>query len=217
MIVPFGDDAVLVQLGEGIDRAINRRIHALAIQVREQTGTHAPWGTPVPGYSSLLVPFDPVRMDHDQAAALLADLVASEPPDQAIEPGKLHEVEVRYGGQDGPDLEWVANRTGLEPSQVVETHASTVYEVYMLGFLPGFAYLGVLPAELALPRRDEPRVRVPAGSVAIASRQTAVYPTESPGGWHLIGRTEARVWDAREESPALLLPGDQVRFIPITG
>jgi KipI family sensor histidine kinase inhibitor len=124
-------------------------------------------------------------------------------------------ITVRYGGEDGPDMAAVAERTGLTPAQVVDAHASTVYRVYLVGFVPGFAYLGVLPPELVLPRREEPRVRVPRGSVAIAARQTAVYPSETPGGWHLIGRSDATLWDIDREPPALLEPGQRVRFVPV--
>jgi len=122
-------------------------------------------------------------------------------------------IHVRYGGEAGPDLDAVAERCGLTPAQVVEVHASVVYRAYMLGFAPGFAYLGELPGELELERLDTPRQRVPAGSVAIAGRQTAVYPSSTPGGWHLIGRTDAVVWDAGRDQPALIQPGNAVRFV----
>jgi KipI family sensor histidine kinase inhibitor len=123
------------------------------------------------------------------------------------------EIPVRYGGDDGPDLEGVAGRLGLASDAVVALHAGTTYRVFMLGFAPGFAYLGTLPAELSLPRRTEPRPSVPAGSVAIAARQTGVYPVATPGGWHLIGRTEVTLWDPSAEPPARLAPGDRVRFV----
>ena len=123
---------------------------------------------------------------------------------------------MRYGGADGPDLDAVADRLGLAPAHVVELHASVEYRVFVLGFAPGFAYLGRLPAELLVPRRDQPRPRVPPGSVAIAGWQTAIYPASTPGGWHLIGRTDAVVWDARRSDPALLVAGDRVRFEPVS-
>jgi KipI family sensor histidine kinase inhibitor len=124
------------------------------------------------------------------------------------------EVPVHYGGADGPDLPEVAERLGLSQGQVVEAHAGPTYRVRMLGFVPGFAYLATLPEVLALPRRAEPRTRVPGGSVAIAARQTAVYPFETPGGWHLIGRTDLSMWDIGRVPPARLAPGDRVRFVP---
>ena len=120
---------------------------------------------------------------------------------------------MRYGGEDGPDLEAVAELVGLTPAHVVEIHSSVLYRAYMLGFSPGFAYLGVLPPELEVPRLGTPRQRVPSGSVAIAGRQTAVYPQATPGGWQLIGRTEAELWNPSREQPALIRAGDTVRFV----
>ncbi|MFV2065082.1 MAG: allophanate hydrolase subunit 1, partial [Chloroflexota bacterium] len=114
-----------------------------------------------------------------------------------------------------PDLEEVAARTGLSVEAVVDAHSGTTYRVFMLGFAPGFAYLGTLPASLQLPRRAEPRLRVPSGSVAIAAAQTAVYPHSTAGGWHLLGRTDTVLWDRSAEPPARLRPGDRVRFVPV--
>ena len=122
---------------------------------------------------------------------------------------------VRYGGDGGPDLVEVAERLGLAPRQVVELHASVLYRVAILGFMPGFAYLGEVPEALRLARRETPRGRVPAGSVAIAGRQTAVYPAATPGGWHLIGHTDTLLWDIERDPPAILRPGDHVRFEPV--
>jgi KipI family sensor histidine kinase inhibitor len=125
------------------------------------------------------------------------------------------EIPVRYGGRDGPDLEQVAASLGLSPQEVVRRHAAPSYRIFVLGFAPGFAYLGPLPPELRLPRRAEVRQRVPAGSVAIAGEQTAVYPFETPGGWHILGRTELVLWDPAADPPALLRPGGRVRFAPV--
>lgn len=220
MISAFGDEAMLVVFGEAIDQALNRRAHALAQRIRERSAG-AGWGTPVPGYASVLVPFDPSTVDADVVAARLAELVAEVQAPEAMPANvagtdrrSVTEIPVRYGGLDGPDLRAVAERTDLTPAQVIEAHASTVYDVYLLGFVPGFAYLGTLPPEIVLPRRDEPRARVPAGSVAIAGRQTAVYPSETPGGWHLLGRTDASMWDAHRVPPASLAAGQRVRFVP---
>jgi inhibitor of KinA len=218
-VVPFGDQALLAVLGETVDESVNARVHALAAAVRAERGASGiPWGEPVPGYASLLVPYDVRRLTLVDAQRRLDRLVeealrADTPLDVADLP--VATIPVRYGGEDGPDLAEVARRTGLSESQVVELHVSVAYRVFLLGFVPGFAYLGTLPEELALPRRDTPRLRVPAGSVAIAERQTAVYPTATPGGWHLIGRTDVRMWDAAAESPSLLRPGQRVRFVPM--
>ncbi|RKP58548.1 5-oxoprolinase subunit PxpB [Pararobbsia silviterrae] len=141
----------------------------------------------------------------------------AEPHDLGDAPGRLIELPVHYGGVDGPDIEAVARHAGLSVEALIERHAQTEYTVYFLGFQPGFAYLGGLDPALAAPRRKEPRVRVPAGSVGIGGAQTGVYPTASPGGWQLIGRTPATLFDAERDPPSLLAPGDRVRFVPSGG
>jgi KipI family sensor histidine kinase inhibitor len=129
--------------------------------------------------------------------------------------GPLVEVPTRYGGVDGPDLDEVAAMHGLPAAAVIEAHASVEYRAYFLGFAPGFAYLGRVPAAIATPRLPTPRTRVPAGSVGLAGEQTAVYPSDSPGGWRLIGRTDLRVWDPAADAPARIPPGARVRFVPV--
>jgi KipI family sensor histidine kinase inhibitor len=212
--VPSGDEALLVTLDDVASETATVRAHALAKLVR---AAGEPWGRPVPGYASVLVPFDAGRLRPEDATGLLASLVeqaAAAVPE--VDPaGPITSIDVRYGGDEGPDLDEVAERTGLSPNQVIDLHASVTYLVHVLGFAPGFGYLGQLPAELALPRRAEPRTRVPAGSVGIAGRQTAVYPFSTPGGWHLIGRTDQRMWRSDADPPALLAPGMRVRFVPV--
>jgi 5-oxoprolinase (ATP-hydrolysing) subunit B len=219
IVSAFGDEAVLVSLGDGIDRAINRRVRRFAAALSEERAHGLPIGAPVVAYASLLVPFDPGALSPDEVRVAVSGVVArvdKEPADVAPEPiGRPVEIPTRYGAADGEDLDDVATQLGLSPAAVVELHASTEYEVYMLGFAPGFAYLGILPEGLAVPRRPAPRSRVPAGSVAIAERQTAVYPAVTPGGWNLIGRTDLTLWDVERHPPALLAPGDRVRFVPI--
>jgi KipI family sensor histidine kinase inhibitor len=214
-IEPFGDRALLVTLGDSIDLDTNAEVHGLAstLLARRVDGI----GVPVPAYASLLVPFDLERVDGDRVSQLVADALARRegtPAEAPLDAGREVEVPCHYGGDDGPDLAEVAARLGRSETDVVTLHSGTTYHVYMLGFSPGFGYLGTLPEELALPRRAEPRVRVPAGSVAIAERQTAVYPSVSAGGWHLIGRTELSMWDPRRDPPALLAAGQRVRFVP---
>jgi inhibitor of KinA len=168
-----------------------------------------------PAYASILVVFDPVRQDHaGLQLSLRRRLAESErvelPPPQRIE------IPVCYGGEYGPDLDAVAQLHQIPPERVVVLHSSAVYTVYFLGFAPGFGYLGGLPDNIATPRLDTPRARVPAGSVGIAGAQTGVYPFATPGGWRLIGRTPLRMFDpGREARMSLLRTGDQVRFIPI--
>jgi KipI family sensor histidine kinase inhibitor len=216
-VVPFGEAAFLVVLGERISVPLNRRTHALDAAVRAGLPAADGWGNPVPAYASLVVPFDPERLDPAAARERLAAIIdsAARTPLGPDRGGRLVEIPVRYGGPDGPDLAEVAERLGMAPEAVVRAHAGRTYRVYLLGFVPGFAYLGTLPLRLVLPRRPTPRPAVPPGSVGIAAAQTAVYPVATPGGWHLIGRTDLPLWDPSADPPARLAPGDRVRFVPV--
>ncbi len=126
-----------------------------------------------------------------------------------------HRIPLAYGGESGPDLAWVADFHGISPEEVVQLHSQTVYRVYMIGFTPGFPYMGELPEALDTPRRESPRTHIPRGSVGIAQRQTGIYPVVSPGGWQIIGRTPVRLFDAAGDPPAKLGMGDQVEFYPV--
>lgn len=165
------------------------------------------------------MPFDPDALDGATAAVRLAALAEAlgPAPRVAQDAQPVFEIPTRYGGPDGPDLDEVADRLGRSPAEVVALHAGRVYVVHMLGFSPGFAYLGTLPPGIEVPRRPVPRTHVPAGSVAIAARQTGVYPIASPGGWNLIGRTELVLWDPRADPPTPLSPGRRVRFVALAG
>ena len=209
-ILPAGDAAVLVEFGDRIDPALNGRALAFAAAIR----TEEPFGPPVPAYASVLVPFDPETISFEEASDRLVGLAAAIGSDPAPE-GVTIEIPVRYGGADGPDLDDVAALHGLRPGDVVAAHASVEYRVHFLGFLPGFAYLGSVPPEIATPRLGVPRTAVPAGSVGIAGEQTGIYPLPSPGGWRLLGRTDSVLWDPQRDPPALLAPGMRVRFVPI--
>ena len=217
---PFGEAALLVTLGDRIDIDLNRRAHLLATAVGHLREADPRLGHPVTGYASVLLPFDPLELDVAAAEAIVAPSVQAALEADLEAEGSTRRrsrnvtIAVRYGGADGPDLDEVAALHDLSPADVVSLHAGATYRVFMLGFAPGFAYLGPLLAELVTPRRATPRERVPAGSVAIAGEQTAVYPFATPGGWRLIGRTERRMWDLGRRSPALLRPGDSVRFEP---
>jgi KipI family sensor histidine kinase inhibitor len=214
-IAPLGDGALLVTFGDQIDVALNSRAHDLAAAVERLRSTDTRFGRAVPAYASVLVPFDPAAVDPDEAGGVVARLVAELTGEPAApEAGALVEIPVRYGGDNGPDLADVAALNDLRESEVIELHAGTEYRVFFLGFAPGFAYLGPVSARIATPRLAAPRERIPAGSVGIAGRGTAVYPFELPGGWRIIGRTDVAMWDLRRDSPALLRPGDRVRFVP---
>jgi KipI family sensor histidine kinase inhibitor len=237
-IETYGDSAVIVALGDTAGMAVNRRVHRLVRAIgglragqgtsgrgKAASGKAAPaWdpqgpppiGLPVAGYASVLVPFDPEQIGEDDVRSLLDPLLA-DPLDDAEPAAATQEpltIPVRYGGEDGPDLVEVADRHGIRPVDVIELHAATIYEVLFLGFAPGFGYMGPVADEIATPRLPSPRPRVPAGSVGIAGNQTCVYPFATPGGWNLVGRTAMRMWDVARTEPALLAPGQRIRFVP---
>jgi len=211
--LPAGDAALVVEFGDGINEAVNLQVRALA-QSLAQAAMEG-FGEAVITYRSLLVHYDPARWTYDDALRMVRERVPSAGQAQTAE-GRLVEVPTVYGGDFGPDLEYVAEHNGLTAEEVVRLHTGADYPVYMLGFTPGFPYLGGLPPIIAAPRLETPRPRVPAGSVGIAGQQTGVYPVESPGGWRIIGRTPLRLFDPLRDPPALLSPGDRVRFVAIS-
>jgi KipI family sensor histidine kinase inhibitor len=208
---PFGEAALLVELGDQPDLAINARVHALAAALR--TARLTGLVSAVPAYVSLLVEFDLAATTYEAVeASVQAYLAALGTPALGASVGRLRQVPVVYGGAFGPDLDGVARRLGLAPEAAIALHTGAEQTVYMLGFSPGFPYLGDLPDTLAMTRLETPRERVPVGSVAIAGRQTGIYSQPSPGGWHLLGRTPIRLFDAERDPPAYFAPGDRVRF-----
>jgi len=211
-IRPSGDTMLLVEWEQSIDPVVNRRAIELAHRLQRRIG-HAVHDI-VPSYCAVGIHFDPLRTDLtalEQAVEDEARQVQDLEPDMA---GPIVEIGVRYGSADGPDLDAVAAWAGCSAADVVERHASRTYRVYMLGFVPGFAYMGRVDETIAAPRRRVPRDHVPAGSVGIAGAQTGVYPIASPGGWQLIGRTDVVMFDAARATPSLLQAGDLVRFVP---
>jgi KipI family sensor histidine kinase inhibitor len=207
---PLGDDALLVTFAHEASWEAGVLVRSAASRIRAMrvdTVTDV-----VPAYTTLSVHFDGARISFDGIVAAIAPALTS-PDTTPADDSRLIEIPVRY---DGPDLAEVAERTGMTVAEVMERHSSRTYRAYLSGFAPGFAYLGDLDESLILPRRSSPRVRVPAGSVAIAAAQTAVYPLETPGGWHLIGSTECVMFDAQRDPPALIRAGDTVRFIDIS-
>src|SRR5262245_4304279 len=204
-IHPLGDAAVLAELGSRLDTALNTRAIALAAALQKRRDVRRA----VAAHGTVTVTFDPDQIAHEALGAAIRRLAGKRPPIE--EPGRLHRIPVVY---DGPDLEDVANRLGLTPRQVTELHGRPIYRVFLVGFVPGWAYLGPLPDELALPRRATPRTHVPAGSVAIAGQETGIYPLVTPGGWHLIGRTSVRLFLPDSDPPSLFRVGDRVKFFP---
>jgi inhibitor of KinA len=211
-ILPASDSSLLVQFGETIAPEFHERVLAL---FRALLDEHDPRIRNLhPAYASLLVDFDPLRLTHAELSARVRELLGTAPLNVDT-PARTITIPVCYDAEFGPDLADVAAHHGISIDEVIRLHTSPTYLVYFLGFSPGFAYLGGLPAQLRTPRLATPRIRVPAGSVAIAADQTGVYPFESPGGWRILGRTPLRMFDASANPPTLLQPGDQVRFSAI--
>ena len=214
-LLPEGEGGLLVELGDGIDPDVNATVHALARAVVQRLGAGVL--EVVPSYASLLVIFDPLRLSRERLKARVAAIAREVEGIRAVPPRRVVELPVCYGGELGPDLEDVARAVALSPAEVIARHSAPVYRVYLLGFTPGFPYLGGMDPRLACPRLPSPRVRVPAGSVALAGPQTGVYSVESPGGWRLLGRTPLRLFDPDPGArrPFLLAPGDGLRFVPV--
>jgi KipI family sensor histidine kinase inhibitor len=202
-IHPLGDAALHVQLGRRIDTALNSRAIALAAALRGHRGVR----DVVPGYASVTVHYDPEQVTYRALGQTIGRRLEKRP--ELVTLGRLHRIPVVY---DGPDLDEAAGTLGMSPAELIRRHAAPTYRVFMIGFVPGWAYLGPLPPELVLPRRSVPRTHVPAGSVAIAGAQTGIYPLPTPGGWHLIGNTRLPMFLPDSDPPLLFRAGDRVRF-----
>ncbi len=204
-----GDTALSVEFGNEISETINARVRAFGIAL-DQSSIPGIVET-VPTYRSLMIHYDPETILCEPLVARLRDLL--DRLDQIpIPPSEVLEIPVLYGGEEGPDLDFVARHSNLTPREVIRIHTSADYLIYMLGFTPGFTYLGGMSQAIATPRLETPRVKIPAGSVGIAGTQTGVYPIDSPGGWQLIGRTPVRMYDPEREPPILPEAGKYIRF-----
>ena len=208
-IFQFGDAALVCEAPAPATLDCQRRVWAAAEAARAWPHVLEV----VPGMNNLTIVFDPLEADSAALANLLQ--TAWDATADALVGGREVEIPVQYGGEFGPDLQAVASHTGLSAKEVVNRHAAGEYIVFFLGFQPGFAYMGGLDKALHTPRRSSPRVEVPAGSVGIGGEQTGVYPSTSPGGWQLIGRTSLRLFDPARDPASLLLPGDTVRFVSV--
>ena len=208
--IPLGDSALLVELGDEIDATINQRVHALAalINVSPLDGVIET----VPAYATLLIHYDPLILTYAKIRKWLRVKLSHIENANLRKPRQL-EVPVRYGGKYGVDLEFVADYHRLRVEDVIRIHSEKIYTIYMMGFTPGFPYMGKLDDAIATPRLETPRTYVSAGTVAIAGSQTGIYPIDSPGGWRLIGHTSLRLFDPDSESPFLFSPGDEVKFV----
>lgn len=210
-LVPCGDTALVVEFGDTIDRTLSETVLRLRARVHRAALTGVL--ETVPTFRSLMIHYDPTSTS---AADLSREVLAlTQTTDAVAQRRRVWQVPVCYEPDYAPDLAAVARSTGLSPDAVVSLHLSVRYHVYMIGFLPGFPYMGDLPPQLVLPRHEDPRVRIPVGAVAIANVMTGIYPVESPGGWHLVGRTPVPMFNVRSRSPSLLAPGDAVTFTPI--
>ena len=208
-----GDRAIVIELGDEISIECNRRVHTLHRDiVRERLPEVVDI---IPTYRSILVEYDATMVSFADMRERLADIRAgaAEIPE---EDATIVRLPVLYGGEFGPDLEFVARNGGMDIDEVIDLHSGTEYPVYMMGFTPGFPYLGGMSERIATPRLSTPRGVIPAGSVGIAEAQTGVYPIESPGGWRLIGRTPLRLFDVTRTPPSLIDAGDYVRFVPLS-
>lgn len=217
-----GPEALVLRFGESMDPTLVPLIRAATERLAPLRGATGEIHDLVPAYTTLMVCYDPVRNDFQSLSEIirqrLAGLEASAgaTEDHPRQAGRLVEIPVWYDPRVGPDLERVARYHGIHMEDVIERHSGRDYPVFAIGFAPGFAYLGDLDPSLATPRLDTPRERVPAGSVALAECQTAVYPIATPGGWNLLGRTPMTLFDPSMEGLCPLSPGDRVRFIPIS-
>jgi inhibitor of KinA len=212
-LLPAGDTALSVEFGDSVDRALSALVLALARRFDE---AKIPGVVEcVPTFRSLMVYYDPLLLPYAALATRIAKLTQNLRAGETT--GRSWRLPVCYDASVAPDLADVAARTNLTPAQVIELHSAAHYHVYMLGFLPGQPYLGDVASELALPRRQSPRMKIPAGSVAIAMRMTCIFPAETPCGWHLIGRCPVPLWDfTRDAAAPLLAPGDTVGFTPVS-
>ena len=212
-ISPVGDCAISIDFGQAIDPKINRQIRQIIEQIKglQLDGIIEL----VPTYCALLVQYDAMVYSYSDICRILEPTLQESVTDSANELVTIIEIPTVYGGEFGPDLGFVASHNHLSEAEVVSIHSGTDYLVYMLGFIPGFTYLGGVDPRIATPRLSSPRILIPAGSVGIAGEQTGTYPSDSPGGWQIIGRTPLTMYDMSKKQAALLRAGDYVRYVPI--
>lgn len=209
LIRPLGDAALIVSFGQAIEPAVNDQVHLL-----HRSLTEAPIigiVETVPTYCSLVVYYQPNRLPWAVICEALRQRLQNMEQTPSLS-DEIVEIPVLYGGEEGPDLQFVAQHAGVSEEDVIRIHSQSTYRIYMLGFSPGFPYLGGMDSRIAAPRLETPRVRIPAGSVGIAGEQTGVYPLASPGGWRLIGRTPRKLYDPGRPQPIFLHAGCRLRF-----
>ena len=210
---PCGDRAMLAVLGNTIDESVNNKVNSLAEKLRQKQLPGV--GELVPTFSSLLINYAPSLISYHELDSILQQLAEEI---QSVEegPGRLLHIPCCYGGHFGPDMDFAVKHTGLAKAEIIALHSAPVYKVFMLGFLPGFVYLGGLDPRLELPRLKSPRLAIPRGAVGIGGKQTGVYPLQSPGGWQLLGATPVEFYDPQRPEPILCRAGDRIVFEPVT-
>lgn len=207
-----GDSSLLIEFGKSIDPDINARIAATVRLMQEQQIEGVV--DVIPAFCSLLINYDPRVISYDEIKTRMEKILSVEIAAGARKK-KVYEIPVCYGGELGPDLPTIAEHAGLSEQEVIDIHSAADYLIYMLGFLPGFTYLGGLDERIHTPRLANPRIRIPAGSVGIGGSQTGIYPMDSPGGWQLMGMTPVKTYDPGREAPILVEAGDYIRFVPV--
>ncbi|MBW2441389.1 MAG: 5-oxoprolinase subunit PxpB [Deltaproteobacteria bacterium] len=209
----MGDRSLLVELGDDISPAVNQCVQELftALDMQPIDGVREL----VPSYRSLLVIYEPLKISPDDLKRAIGDTYDHLNQTELPEPRTI-DIPIVYGGEQGPDLAYVAQHHHITPQEVIDYHTRPTYRVYMIGFTPGYPYLGEVPDAIATPRRTTPRILVPKGSVGIAQKQTGIYSVDSPGGWQIIGWTPVNLFDPQAQPPSLLMMGDRVRFQAIT-
>jgi inhibitor of KinA len=220
---PLGDNAVIIELGEDINLETHKKVEMLTTFLEEHP---IDWMVEyIPAFTTVTLFYNPIqtlstynegfKLPYDYVCEQLKTLLEGITENETVE-SRVIEIPVCYGGEFGPDLEHVAKFNGLTTQEVIDIHSNGDYLVYMIGFAPGFPYIGGMDERIATPRRESPRLRIPAGTVGIAGKQTGVYPIETPGGWQLIGKTPLKLFRPEESSPSLLRAGDKVKYKPIT-
>ncbi|MBI9046586.1 MAG: 5-oxoprolinase subunit PxpB [Anaerolineaceae bacterium] len=211
-IKPIGDSTLQIAMDSTINLELNQKIHQLDSTLIQKNIPGII--SSLPTYCTLMISYDPLLISFSELEKKVLSII-QEAPEEAQINSELIEIPTKYGGVYGPDLEHVADHNEITPEKVIQIHSSRDYPVYMMGFTPGFPYLGGMDSRIATPRLKSPRTLVPAGSVGIAGEQTGIYPLDSPGGWQLIGRTSTNLFDPQSRQPFLLKPGSMIRFIPV--
>jgi inhibitor of KinA len=207
-----GDRALVIEFGDKIENQVNSKIRSLTVAIEQ--GNIKGINETVPTYRSLMVIYDPMIIELDELISTLKSII-SRMHELKLPDAKVIEIPTLYGGEYGPDIEFVANHNKISIDEVIKIHTDMEYLIYMIGFTPGFPYLGGMSDKIEAPRLQNPRTKIPVGSVGIAGKQTGIYPVESPGGWQLIGRTPVKLYDPSREQPVLLNAGDYIKFVQI--